>query len=787
MASIAAERPSFFALQYLSAVDLNAIVDYLRTTAARQNLGQHSWGIAVGLDLVSQPVTDTTVEYYVQPGVAVDGYGRIIVVSNPTRIEAGQFVGVGSGNVDVWIRYDETDLSATRPGFNACSAQDSYARAGESFAIEVGGKTSILDRQSGITVNDQLLVDAREALISVDPDAQLLCDGAVPHQQLPVDDATARWLVPLGHVHWSAADNAFLPLVDPAAQQALDSGAGTQTPDQVYEALMASRAKRRLLGVVAESLFAAQGLIRLRERTDEPDPAGNNDAVCRARQVKTSDLHYCDGRLKPKELVWLEGNVRVTGDARLLDGRLEFRDAAGRDYLERTVDGALVSPIVPALMQRADNNPRHGTDLQVLLGGSEDGRNRFTIGSITFSGSDICNPGSVVQNAVVIQDNGLVGIGTTNPDSLLEAPLTMRGRAETVVENEGTEDETSYDIYRLASFEADSGVTQWQLDLWDVEGTERKGLNLTETGLAQSRLFLAPGGDVGIGTVDPAEQLHVVGDAPAVFIDINSLSGTPRSRLEFGSDGVERANVHWHKNNDRLVLHHDGEDSLVINGDLVGLGTGDPLTTLHLFSGNDVTLADNAGYLLIGDVNADNLVVDVNEIQARNNGATQGLHVQAHGGEFSIHHWDTSRRFTVADDGDVGIGTSAPLAKLDVRGDVRFGNTAELRAVGGAQGLRTVAGRVAANGNEEVGTGYSVSKGPLGQYTITFSPGFTAHPIVVANAHGNPDNILSVTVTSNSTALIQVTDIRDRNEDPGSTAATQAEDRAFNFIAMGAR
>ena len=307
MASFSSERPQFFEGQYLGAEDLASIVDYLRTASARQNLGQHSWGIAIGLNLVSQPVTDTAVEYYVQPGVAIDGYGRLIVVTNPTRIEADQFVSIGSGNVDVWIRYEQNEFSATRPGFNACSATDSYARINETFKIEVGNKSSILDRQSGITVNDSLLVDAREALISVDSAAQLLCDASVAHQQFPIDDESAYWLVPLGHVKWSSASSVFLPLMDPAEVEALQTGAGSKTPDQVYESLMSSRAKRRLIGSVAESIFAADGLIRLRERTSPADPVNGNDAVCNATKISSSDLHVCDGLLKPKELIWLEG------------------------------------------------------------------------------------------------------------------------------------------------------------------------------------------------------------------------------------------------------------------------------------------------------------------------------------------------------------------------------------------------------------------------------------------------------------------------------------------------
>lgn len=786
MATISAQRPQFFEGQYLGADDLASIVEYLRTSNARQNLGQHSWGIAIGLQLVSQPVTDTAVEYYVQPGVAIDGYGRIIVVSNPTRIEADAFVSIGSGNVDVWIRYEQSELSATRPGFNACSATDEYARISESFKIVVGNKSSILDRQSGVTVNDSLLVDAREALISVDPTAQLLCDASVPQQQFPIDDEDSIWLVPLGHVKWSAASNSFLPLVDPAEEDALNSGAGSKTPDQVYESLMASRSKRRLIGCVAESIFAADGLIRLRERTVPADPAIGNDAVCKAARVQNTDLHVCDGLLKPKELVWLEGNTRIRGDARLLNGRLEFRDADGRDYIERTVDGNLVSAIVPMLLQRDDGNSKGGSDLQLLLGKSDDGINRFTVGNIEFTGSDLCNLSIATENKVVIQDNGRLGIGTTNPDSILASPYTVRGLKQTIVENEGTEDETSYDIYRLESYEAEDGNSQWQMDLWDTEGSDRKSLNLTESGLADTRLFLQAGGNIGMGTTTPTEQLHVYGDDPALFIDINETSGLHRTELKFGSDGATHAGVYWSKSSDKLFVHHDGVDSLVIDHEKIGLGTGSPLTTLHVATGSDVNLNDSSGFLLLGDVNGRNVVMDDNEIQARNNGDVSQLHLQVEGGEFSVH-WNDASEFRIRDNGDVGIGTNSPAAKLDVRGDIKLGASGNLFAMAGVENLRTIVGRVSAIGHVDQGSGFTVSKGTTGHYTINFSEDFAGTPVVVASSYGNSDNILSVSSLATDSCLIRVRDIRGRLEDLPDTDATQYEDNAFTFIAIGER
>lgn len=657
MPAFAAERPLFYEGQYLGAEDLAAIVDYLRVQNARQNLGHHTWGIVVGLDIVSQEVSATAVEYYVQPGVAIDGYGRIIVVSSPALISADKFVSMGSGNVDVWIRYDQSEFSAVRAGFQVCATDDEYLRINETFALEVGSKTSIIDRQSGVIVNETLINDARLALNSVDPAAELLCDGSVPHQQLPVDDEDAYWLIPLGHVKWSAAANNFVALVDPAEKAALESGGGTKTAEQVYEALMAGRVKRRLVGTVAESLFAAEGVIRLRERTAQ------DDAACQETRIHTRDLKVCEGKLKPKELVWLEGDTRVEGDLRLLNGQLEFKDPEGRDYIERIIDGNLVTPITPLLLRRQDVNPKGGSDLQVLLGESEHGINRFTIGRIHYSGKDLCQPAISSQNAVVIQDNGRLGIGTVNPDHNLDSPYTVRGLKQTITENPGTDQQKQYDIFRLETFEAENGTQQWQMDLWNSADAARKSLNVTESGAAKTRLFLQAGGNIGVGTTEPKEQMHLRGDRPALLVDVNEASGLHTAELKFGSEGTVAYRLFWSKNTDKVYFNHRGIHTFIVDRHNIGFGTDSPRTTVHIASGTDVTLGDTTGYLLLGVTTGLNIVMDDNEIQARNNGAAATLTLQHEGGDFAVHPNNNSR-FIVTNTGSVGLGTNSPSERL---------------------------------------------------------------------------------------------------------------------------
>lgn len=82
---------------------------------------------------------------------------------------------------------------------------------------------------------------------------------------------------------------------------------------------------------------------------------------------------------------------------------------------------------------------------------------------------------------------GNVGIGTSSPNR----PLTIQGTGASS---------------QWLQFIDSTGVHRWHLNHLN------SGLNFAESGVADGRLFLAAGGNVGIGTAAPAEKLHVMGN-----------------------------------------------------------------------------------------------------------------------------------------------------------------------------------------------------------------------------------------------------------------------------------
>src|SRR5262245_43255409 len=87
-------RPIFSENQILGAADVNGIVTHARGARERHNRFLHSWGIAFGLQLTTEDRQDTSgkcVEGSVQPGIAIDGTGREIVVTEAFRLSEDLF------------------------------------------------------------------------------------------------------------------------------------------------------------------------------------------------------------------------------------------------------------------------------------------------------------------------------------------------------------------------------------------------------------------------------------------------------------------------------------------------------------------------------------------------------------------------------------------------------------------------------------------------------------------------------------------------------------------------
>jgi hypothetical protein len=115
--ALAERRVRYRERQRLLARDLAAEQEHRLAARRRHDRGQHRWGIVAGLELA--PTVEAVV---VEPGVAVDGYGRSLVVRAPIAIPVAtvERLRAGAAAVDIWLLYDQVLATPRQPGHRDC-------------------------------------------------------------------------------------------------------------------------------------------------------------------------------------------------------------------------------------------------------------------------------------------------------------------------------------------------------------------------------------------------------------------------------------------------------------------------------------------------------------------------------------------------------------------------------------------------------------------------------------------------------------------------------------------
>jgi hypothetical protein len=322
------------------------------------------------------------------------------------------------------------------------------------------------------------------------------------------------------------------------------------------------------------------------------------------------------------------------------------------------------------------------------------------------------------SEAMRISGDGSVGIGTTGPNSKLDVNGNITLKEGGTI---GTSHQNAY-------FEA----TQWGVNMFygnasavkvdtdttiiNANGYDRNFRIKSQGDSGTQALFLdGDSGNIGIGTSLPSKKLEVVGDILSTGNNIEvDTSGHANLILDRGHDGLY-SKIRFRTagaNKAHIGLDNDETDNLVFQtgstsggttrmtlneGGNVGLGTTSPNYKLDVQgTGALLNIKNSSGsYALRYNTASGHVGIMGNSILAYQNyftsgGTDQTLKIQGASGSYVSVRGSTvstdpdtilfgtsssTERMRISSEGNVGIGTTSPEGKLDIKGTTNDGST----------------------------------------------------------------------------------------------------------------
>jgi hypothetical protein len=133
------DRVLYYEREYLRSFDFIAEQNYHLEMRRRLNLALHLWGIVEGLDVkLGEVVPGAPDQYYISPGMAIDAFGREILLFAPYIITEDDIQAnriINPGRYSLWIAYTRAEATPPAPGYRLCNLPDQYTRWRESYRI----------------------------------------------------------------------------------------------------------------------------------------------------------------------------------------------------------------------------------------------------------------------------------------------------------------------------------------------------------------------------------------------------------------------------------------------------------------------------------------------------------------------------------------------------------------------------------------------------------------------------------------------------------------------------
>jgi hypothetical protein len=288
----------------------------------------------------------------------------------------------------------------------------------------------------------------------------------------------------------------------------------------------------------------------------------------------------------------------------------------------------------------------------------------------------------VIADDLIVQGSACVGLDCVNNESFGFDTIRLKEN-NTRIKFDDTSVSAGFpanDWQITANDSASGGASYLAFD--DVTGAKQP-FRVT-AGAPTASLFVANTGKVGLRTSAPGLDLHIAtGDTPAQRLEQNSSGGFTAQTWDIGGNEANFF-VRDVTGGSRLPLRiRPGAptSSIDINAaGAVGVGTASPGTINGTAFSTVNVHAFNTGtkFLAIDQSGGGGLLL--NDSSQTANNRMWGLNFQAGSGKLSIDTYsdigNATQRLLIDRSGNVGIGTTAPAAKLHTTGTVRFAGVA---------------------------------------------------------------------------------------------------------------
>jgi hypothetical protein len=358
------ERVNYFDRQFLRVEDFTDEQGYHIAMRRRHNVAQHTWGIVEGLEpaLVEGSL-------YVNPGLAIDGFGRELILETIQPLPLRAFDDFDTNKLDVWMDYSTALTSQSPNGYADCSGNGSaqYYRLSEQPAVRFAKPdVNSTPRKPSLVLPTDLAFDATRSA--------------------PED---RNWPVFLGTV--------------------------TRASNNAKEPYSIDLSQRPYAGLVGEAVTSPSGTTQLQIGVGDDPKNSNRFAVVMPAVDK---VNPCLAILQDGSLN-VRGQTTLTGNLTVSDGAID-------------VGVGPADPPQPWRIYRIQNVDATGVahnELRIEMDGGSGGNNQVVIGAWSDSKFNPCL--TVADDGTVTVGGNLVIMGKldVNPDNLVPGTLTTTAKA----------------------------------------------------------------------------------------------------------------------------------------------------------------------------------------------------------------------------------------------------------------------------------------------------------------------------------------------------------------------